>query len=69
LNVKTPNSTDKPTPADAFRRLNDEINSLILALEKIELLLATAGHRDVPHYPEAFMTAQAALRRAKGGVV
>jgi hypothetical protein len=47
--------------------LNDEINSLILALEKIELLLATAGHRDVPQYLEAFLTAQAALRRAKGG--
>lgn len=65
--MKTPNSTETPTPADAFRRLNDEINSLILALEKIELLLATAGHRDIPQYLEAFRTAQAALRRAKGG--
>jgi hypothetical protein len=67
LDVKTPNSTETSTPADAFRRLNDEINNLILAPEKIELLLAAAGHRDVPQYLEAFQTAQAALRRAKGG--
>jgi hypothetical protein len=45
LDVKTPDSTETPTPADAFRRANAEINSLILALEKIGLLLATAGGR------------------------
>ena len=65
--MKTPDSTDKPTPADAFRRLNNEINNLILALEKIERLIATAGHRDVPEFLEAFLTAQAALHQAKGG--
>jgi len=63
--MKTPDSI--PTPADAFRRLNDNINNLILALEKIERLIATAGHRDVPQFLEAFQTAQAALRQVKGG--
>ncbi len=64
--MKTPNAPDATTPEDASHRLNPECQSLIEALEKIERLIATAGHRNIPEYLTAFLTAQEALRQVKG---
>ena len=65
--MKTPNAHDATTPEDVSHRLNSECQPLIEALEKIERLIATAGHRNIPEYMAAFLTAQEALRQVKGG--